>query len=125
MKWTFEYIENKEYIKIVSEGIFSGEEAIRQIEELLVHPNWRKGMPILVDNRKVDYGVSGTNAMKKASEFHIENDERIGSGKAALLMKSVTDFGLGRQYELLTDEEISANVHIFLDEKQALRWLFC
>ena len=123
MKWTFEYIKDKNYIRIVSEGVFSGGEAIQLIEDLLLQPYWRKGMPVLVDNRRVDYSVGGIAAMQEAGKFHIENDERIGEGKAALLMKSVADFGLGRQYELLTDEAVSANVHVFLDENQALRWL--
>jgi hypothetical protein len=123
MKWTFEYVEDMGYIKIVSEGEFSAGEAVQLIEDLLSQPYWRKGIPVLVDNRKLDYSGGGTTAIKEASKFHIANDERIGNGKSALLMKSVTDFGLGRQYELLTDESVSANLHIFMDENQALRWL--
>jgi hypothetical protein len=123
MKWTFEYVEDGNYIKVVSKGVFSADDQARLVEELMSQPYWRKGLPVLFDNRKIDYSIGGTAAIKEAGEYHIKNNERIGDGKAALLMKSVTDFGLGRQYELLTDEAVSVNVHIFLDENQALRWL--
>jgi hypothetical protein len=123
MNWAFEYVVDKKYIRVVSEGIFTAREQAHLIEDLISQPYWRKGMPVLFDNRKLDYSVGGTTAIKEASRFHIENNERIGGGKAALLMKSATDFGFGRQYELLTDVVTSVNIHVFLDENQALRWL--
>jgi hypothetical protein len=123
MKWTFEFIENKKYIRVVSEGVFNAREQAQLIEDLISQSFWHKEMPVLFDNRKLDYSVGGAAAIREASRFHIENDERIGDGKAALLMKSVTDFGFGRQYELLTDVATSVKIHVFLDENQAVSWL--
>lgn len=123
MKWAFEYVKDKKYIKVVTEGVFTAKEQARLIEDLISQPFWHKGLPVLFDNRKLDFSVGGTAAIKEASRYHIENDERIGKGKAALLMKSSTDFGFGRQYELLTDVATSVNIHVFLDENQAIRWI--
>lgn len=123
MKWEFEFIKVENYIRVTSEGIFTAQDQQRLVEELMLQSYWRKGMPVLFDNRNLDYSSGGVEAIKEASSYHKDNDTRIGNGKAALLMKSVTDFRLGRQYEMFTDEEISVNVHIFLDENQALRWL--
>jgi len=61
--------------------------------------------------------------MRKASFNHEDNDEWIGNSKIAFLMNSVGDFGLGRQYEILTDGRVSARIHVFVDEETATRWL--
>jgi hypothetical protein len=73
--------------------------------------------------RRLDFGETGLAAMRQASENHVANDDRIGRGKAAVLMRSPADYGRGRQFEMLTEGRVGATVQIFLDEAQALRWL--
>jgi hypothetical protein len=123
MNWTFEFVEEKNYICVESSGVFNVAALRRMVEDLRAQPFWRPELPVLFDNRKLDYSAGGAAAIREAGKFHIENDARLGRGKAALLMSSVADFGLGRQYELLTDEAVSADICVFLDERQALRWL--
>ena len=123
MKWRIEYSTDRKFVRVNLEGKFSVEGHLAMIEDILAQDFWRPGMSVLFDNRRVDYGDSSFEVMTRASRNQTVHDERIGHGKAALLMKSVSDFGLGRQYEIITDEKVSANVHIFLDENQALRWL--
>ncbi len=38
-------------------------------------------------------------------------------------MKSLTDFARGRQFELLTEHDMEAEISVFLDEDKALEWL--
>jgi hypothetical protein len=123
MKWRIEYSPKQKFIRINLEGKFSVEGHLEMIKDILSQAFWRPGMNVLFDNRRLDYGSSSFEAMTQASRNQAAHDEDIGDGKAALLMKSVADFGLGRQYEIITDEKISANVHVFLDENQAIRWL--
>lgn len=61
--------------------------------------------------------------MRAAAENHVAHDERIGTGRAAVLMKAPADYGRGRQFELLTEGRISATMRIFLDEAEAIAWL--
>ena len=123
MNWTIKYKKGEDYVTVVTEGRFTVADHLKMSEEIIAGDFWRPGMNVLFDHRRLDFGNTGFEAMKKASATHVKNDARIGDGKAAILMKSVSDFGLGRQFEMLTDEKISANLHIFLDEKQARRWL--
>ena len=123
MNWTIDYIETQAFVKVITEGEFAAVDHLKMTEDIISRDFWEPGMAVLFDHRKLNFGNTGFDAMKQASINHEKNDARIGNGKAAILMKSVSDFGLGRQFEMLTDEKVSANVHVFLDEKQALRWL--
>lgn len=123
MKWTVEYKEKGRYVRVVTGGVFNVDDHGKMTEDILSREFWTPGMNVLFDHRKLDFGDTGFEAMREASQTHVKNDARIGDGRSAILMKSVSDFGLARQFEMLTDEQISADLHVFLDEKQALRWL--
>ena len=123
MKWDIKYIEDENYVRIVYEGTFSVSEQEKAIEELLASEFWKPGMRILIDHRKFDFGNTNVSIMKEMSVFHQKNDARIGAGRIAVLMKSLSDFGRGRQFELLSEGKISAKLQIFLKEDEALGWL--
>ncbi|MEP6903311.1 MAG: hypothetical protein ABJA66_16405 [Actinomycetota bacterium] len=93
------------------------------IEDIVSRNFWKKGLDVLFDHRKLDFGFTDVDFMKQASRNHEKNDERIGDGKAAILMKSLADYGRGRQFELLASDNINAKLCIFLDEKAAVDWL--
>ncbi len=38
-------------------------------------------------------------------------------------MNSLSDYARGRQFELLTDDKVSTDIEIFMDEEKALSWL--
>ncbi|MET0752843.1 MAG: hypothetical protein ABWZ66_05700 [Pyrinomonadaceae bacterium] len=123
MNWTVENIENQPYIKVVTGGDFSIDEQLKMIEDITSRDFWRPGTDVLFDHRKLDFGVTDINLIRKASDNHIRNDAKIGNGKAAILMKSLPDFARGRQFELLTESKVSAKLRIFKDEDEAIKWL--
>ena len=86
-------------------------------------PDWRPGTDVLFDHRNLSFSDANLGAMYQAATNHLRNDDRIGNGKAAVLMRSPSDFGRGRQFEMLTDGRISATLCVFLDEAEALEWL--
>lgn len=93
------------------------------IEDIVSRPGWRPGTDVLFDHRGLSFGDADLRAMYQASGNHLQNDARIGSGKAAILMRSLSDYGRGRQFELLTADRASATLAVFLDEAEALDWL--
>ena len=124
MNWIIEYIENRHYIKITYDGLFSVSEQLTAIEDLLGSKFWRPGIPILIDHRKLDFGKTDISTMQQTSMFHQKNDARIGKSRIAVIMKSLSDFGRGRQFELLSKGKVSAELEIFLDkEEEAINWL--
>lgn len=123
MNWFIEYNENQNYVRIAYEGLFSVDEQTAAIEDLLSRKFWKPGLPILIDHRKFDFGDTDIPVMRRTAAFHQNHDARIGAAKIAVIMKSLSDFGRGRQFELITKGKISAKLEIFLEEEKALEWL--
>jgi hypothetical protein len=123
MNWTIQYLQDQHYARVKIEGKFNVDVHLRNIEEITVQENWKPGFNLLFDCRNADFTSSRFQDVRDLADNFIKNDLLVGDGKIAFLMKSVIDFGKGRQFEMLTDEQISANVYIFLSEEQALRWL--
>lgn len=123
MNWTIEYIKKGNFVKVTVEGDFSLGELEKMDEDIFRQKFWRPGMNVLFDHRKLDFGVTDIEMMRGASQLHVKNNEKIGNGKAAFLMKSLPDFARGRQFELLTESKVSAKMRVFKDEDEALEWI--
>jgi hypothetical protein len=123
MDWTVEHNAAQGYVTVRTRGEFTLRDHLQMIEDIVSRDFWRPGTAVLFDHRELDFGATGIAAMRQASENHVEHDERIGRGRAAVLMRSPADYGRGRQFEMLTDGRVEAQVQIFLDEDEALRWL--
>jgi hypothetical protein len=93
------------------------------IGDIVGRPDWRPGTDVLFDHRNLSFDDVDLSAMYQAASNHLRNDAHIGSGKAAILMRSLGDFGRGRQFEMLTDGRISATLRVFLVKAEALEWL--
>lgn len=117
MIWTIKYDAGEGYLKVAPDGIFDAGDYFKMLEGIISQECWKPGMSILFDKRRLNFGKSSYEIMRKACSEHERNDARIGAGRIPLLMKSVTDYGMGRQYEILTDGKVSSSLHIFLDKK--------
>lgn len=123
MDWTVDFRGAKEYVVVTTRGMFSTEDHRRMTEDIVSREEWRPGAAVLFDHRQLDFGDSGLAAMQEAGETHRAHDDRIGNGKAALLMNTPVNFGRGRQFQLLTEGRVGARMQIFLNEAEAIRWL--
>lgn len=123
LNWTIELIEPAHFVKVTAEGNFTLEDCLGMKEDFLSRDYWEPGMNVLIDYRQTAFVNIKLDALRAAGIFHEENNEQIGNGKMAFLMKSPHDFGLARQYEMITEGEVLSHVHVFLKEENALKWL--
>ncbi|HET7233622.1 MAG TPA: hypothetical protein VFJ16_26670 [Longimicrobium sp.] len=123
MRWTVEIPRGDGYAVVTTSGTFDVNDHVRMIEDIITRPGWLPGMDVLFDHRALDFGEADLRAMYQAGDNHLRNDERIGNGRAAILMRSLNDYGRGRQFELLTEGRVSATMRVFLDEAEARDWL--
>ena len=123
MNWTVDLSGADEYAVVTTSGTFGVAAHLRMIEDIVSRPGWRPGTDVLFDHRGLSFDEADLRTMYQAGANHLMHDARIGSGKAAVLMRSLSDYGRGRQFELLTDDRVSASLCIFLDEAEALEWL--
>jgi hypothetical protein len=123
MHWTVEIPGVDGYAVVTTSGTFDVSDHLRMIEDIVSRPGWRPGTDVLFDHRALAFGDAGFRAMQQAGGNHLGNDARIGNGKAAILMRSPGDYGRGRQFELMVEDQVSATLCIFLDEAEARGWL--
>lgn len=123
MEWTVDFGRAKEYVVVTTRGVFSPAGHRRMTEDIVSRDEWRPGTAVLFDHRQLDFGESGLEAMQQAGDTHREHDDRIGNGKAAVLMNTPVNFVRGRQFQLLTEGKVEARLQIFLNEAEAIRWL--
>lgn len=123
MDWTVELSGADRYAIVTTSGTFDVDDHLRMIKDIVSRPGWRPGTDVLFDHRGLSFDDADLRAMYQASGNHLGHDERIGSGKAAILMRSLNDYGRARQFELLTADRVSATMRIFLNEAEAVDWL--
>jgi hypothetical protein len=123
MDWTVEFDEPHGYFRIVTRGDFTLADHRTMVDDLLSRPEWRPGTSALFDHRRVRFGDIGFNEMLQVKSIHLINEARIGNGKSAIVLNPDADYGLGRQFQILTDGRVSARIHIFVDEGEAVAWL--
>ncbi len=124
MNWSAEYIQDKHYVRIVAEGNFTAEGQLQMLEDIAARDYWQPGMNILCDFRKLEFNPDSLAVIREVSVNRLEKETQIGNGKSALLMNSLADYARGRQYQLLIESKVSAHHRVFIDEKEALDWLF-
>lgn len=123
MRWKFEYIENEDYVRITSEGVFSVREHAFWLNQLVTASFWQPGMKVLFDNRYFDFGDVRLADFRRASDDYGKLSPQLGRSKIALLMKSRLDYGFGRQFQMVSEEKGESDINVFDDEQQALEWL--
>ena len=123
MHWTFEYNEGANLVRVDVGGSFSLEEHAKKMEELESQSYWKPGINVLFDCREMDMSDMKPDDVSGLADNFVADDRLLGCNKIAVLMKSIIDFGIGRQFEMLTDERMCADIRVFMREKQALLWL--
>jgi len=123
MNWTIEYSKQNNFVKITTEGVFTLNDQIKMIEDVISQKFWKPGLNTFIDHRKLEFIKTDISFIKEVSKNHEKFEKQIGNGKMAILMKSLTDYARGRQFELLTGNKVSAQLNIFMDEEKAVNWL--
>ena len=123
MNWTIEVNNACHFVRVTAQGDFTVIECVGIKEDVISLDCWHPEMNVLIDYREVSFNNLNINALRTIGTFHQSKNEQFGTGKMALLMKSPRDFGFARQYEMITEDKVSSQVHVFLDENRALAWL--
>lgn len=117
------YIAEGDYLRVITRGPFSVETFSKMVEEMVTHESWRPGLSAFIDHRDSDMSTASFLDVAAAADVHRRMNKLVGCSRIASLMRGVTDFGVGRQYQNLIDGDVSSNLRIFADEEKAMNWL--
>jgi hypothetical protein len=124
MNWKIEKLEDTGYVRVTFEGKFDISRHKEMFNDIISQEFWQPDTPLLMDNRNLDFGEIDYTTMTQISHnFQLFSNE-IGKGRAAMLMKSMLDFGYGRQFEMISEIKVGkTQMRVFRDEEEALTWL--
>ncbi len=122
MEWDIVFDASRGAAIVTTHGVFDDADNARMVADIVSRPEWRPGHPVLFDHRDMSFGTAGYRQMLTASDTHRAHDDRIGYARSALLMKSLSDFGVGRQFQHIVDG-VRAELAVFTDEDAAWAWL--
>ena len=92
-------------------------------EELGAHAAFSEGLSILFDNRQLDMASSDESAIRESVDIVQEFMCKLRIERLAGLVDKGLSYGVGRQFEILTDLAGGHGFRLFKDEQLALRWL--
>ena len=122
MDWTCERSEAPQFIRVIGDGLFSGEGFARMFDDLFALPHWRFGIPLLFDQRKIDYSEVTSSQLLTASDVFISRNDQLAFTRIAVIFETA-DLGLAGRFDLITKQMSKAMVKICRGEKEALDWV--
>jgi hypothetical protein len=125
MNWKIDDSDLPGFIRVTVEGTASLERIIALWEDICSQRKWRPGTSVLMDNRKIEpIGNEGIGLMAGAARYFMENDDKIGGARVAVISGHPEHFMHARQFQYaIRNRNSAANVQIFFDESEGLEWL--
>lgn len=123
MEWQIELQGDGSLIRVVTRGLFQLDQQRQMFEELGAHPAIAKRRPVLFDNRLIDMSGSDVNIIRQSVDIVQEFMRKLHIERLAGLVDKGVNFGVGRQFEILTDAAGGGGFRLFSDEPLAIRWL--
>src|SRR5215203_4463352 len=122
MKWTIEHDRTDDFFRVTCSRQFSDNDCRRMLDELAFAEDWQRDADILIDYRETDFTGIQVNDLQIVLNYHKQLAPVLGNGKLALVMSSVRDLQLARQYERLNEKIVHAKIMVFDDDSRAIDW---
>lgn len=123
MEWRIEPLRDGRLIRVSTGGPFQLRQQRQMFEELGAHPAFSHGLPVLFDNRQIDMSGSDVNMIQQSVEIALEFMRKLHIDRLAGLVDEGFNFGVGRQFEILTEIAGGDGFRLFNNEQLAIRWL--
>ncbi len=108
---------------VTHSGDFDFEDFIRATKDLLSHPQWRPGRPLLLDYRSVNLLQVPTDLVHQGVGILQMNDSFFGNSILAVIVKDRGNFGIGRMIQIIAEGKVSASLELFTDIEAGYQWL--
>ena len=110
-----------EFLFTTIEGETGYEEVKKYLDDLMLDPGFRPGMPGVIDCRRVTSLFSILDLRRTAADAKTRPELQV-PGRAAVLASSNIVYGLLRMYEVF-NEDNPAQTRVFRELEPAMAWL--
>ena len=91
--------------------------------ELVKHPLYRQGMPVLIDNRELDMSEMTSTSVRASSSLMRGFSKKWARGRWAFVVATDLAFGMGRMWQTYTQDGVEAEIQMFRSMDEAREWL--
>ena len=78
---------------------------------------------ILWDARDLDVTDVTQNQIRQIISFIVNSSQKRESGKAAWVVQDAVSFGMGRMFQIISENNMDLDIKIFRDYSQAEEWI--
>jgi hypothetical protein len=122
MAYRFDIDQRAEVVLFTAEGVFTAEEFLLCIGEVVADSRFRRGFSHFVDLREVErFPVDGEDTRRRVG-VDIDLGPRLGDAKIAIVSSRNHVYGISRMYQALM-EGSDIQVETFRDVAKAREWL--
>jgi hypothetical protein len=123
MKYKIENLNLGGAYIVKTSGKMTGSDYVAMAKDILKQDNWVPGNNGIFDHRELDFTEVDLSDLEKIRSFHVVNEQNIGNGKSAILVKS----GLAEKWNMLWShgEKIKTNnkTRLFESYEEAVEWI--
>jgi hypothetical protein len=120
MKYKISYTD---LLIVKTEGKMNAVDFIAMAKDLLRHPQCVSNGNVIFDHTDLDFAGVSLGDLNKIRAFHMSNEQRIGSGKSAIVVKS----GLSSEWHKLWSQgekiKTGNKVQVFENFNDAVKWI--
>jgi hypothetical protein len=122
VKFLIEFGFTPEAAILTTSGVARVADFRKMSEALVDHPQFRAGMPILIDHTDLDASVLTPTDVRTIGEFVATIGDRLGPSSIAVVVPDKLTFGFVRMGEMRANQP-QLNVSIFYSLPEAVQWL--
>ncbi len=121
MDYTIKFLKEPERYIVTIKGRMTGDDFIKIAEALLNDPGYTAGSNGIFDHRNLIIDDVFCENLTKIRKFHVEHENKIGAGKCAMIVKSVSAWKeLWSKGDKIKTEN---QVKVFESYEDGLKWL--
>lgn len=122
MPMSYQIDTDRKLLLIRGSGRLTDAEMIACVDELREDPAVRPDLQTLSDMREIEVGFTPAGVEAMVAAMRSSANPRDGV-KAAIVVGSEVAFGMGRMFQLRTDEDLDPRFRVFRSMQDALEWL--
>ncbi len=108
---------------VKTSGKMNADDFIKMAKDLLQHSQCLPNGNVLFDHTALEFNAVPAGDLRKIRAFHMRNEERIGNGKSAIVVK----IGLAKEWHKLWSQgekiKTGNKVQVFEDYNEAVNWI--
>jgi len=123
MDYKITYADATDLLVIKTGGKMNAGDFIKMARDLLQHPRCLPNGNVIFDHTALEFNDVSVGDLQKIRAFHMSNEERIGHGKSAIVVK----VGLSKEWHKLWSQgekiKTGNKVQVFENYDDAVHWI--